>query len=162
MSLSLQQTARWVEHKSELLLTLAKLHGIYIRMHSRSVELEKQEQAKLFEARTAATTLLRSEGVIDRELTFAEAITIRAVSRILSDRDYFYAKELINSGQYRTVAYRSLRKFEDHFSIISGMPVIDSALNYHTRHKYVPTELGSKVFSLFTPETEKVKPSAPR
>jgi hypothetical protein len=115
---------------------------------------EAQRQAELEDQRREIGQILLEAGVIDRELRVSETEIARAAAFALlrHDGDYFLGSEVFQAmGTSTPVA--TLKRFSEEFNLTTAAPARTPSGN-KTTTEYAPTELGQKVFAVFTREIE--------
>ena len=117
---------------------------------------EEQTLSDFIEAKSAASELLRSEGVKTRiDVSFEEALCMQAISDLLQVRTGFYGLEIIDTVEGNSGSiYPLLRRFENPYRITISS--LEDATYAHSRNRparreYMPTEFGKTVFGLFIP-----------
>ncbi len=109
------------------------------------------------QARAAATAVLRAENIVDREVSFVEALAMQAIARAVSDSEWFYMGAITEAtNRNKGNVHNLLEKMEEDFGLLASSWEEGTTGDGRTRQmrQYEPTEFGRRVFGLFAPGVE--------
>lgn len=110
---------------------------------------EEFDDAQLVNERFQITDILAAEGAIDTLIGISQTLMMRAISEVITGKDYFHPTEVADSlGVYPGIAADRIRRLNSKYPL----------LNPYTGNKgsrvYIPTSLGRRVFGVFQAEEE--------